>query len=77
VEGTWLERSRGDGNRVPRLDTTLYGEVASWAATLGWLRLAFLRFNEQPIAFQFDLESGRTYYSLKIGYDPEFERFPP
>jgi CelD/BcsL family acetyltransferase involved in cellulose biosynthesis len=54
-----------------------YCDVARWAAPLGWLRLAFLRFNGQPIAFQFDLESGRTYYSLKIGYDPDFERFSP
>jgi CelD/BcsL family acetyltransferase involved in cellulose biosynthesis len=54
-----------------------YREMARWAASLGWLRLAFLRFDKRAIAFQFDLESGRTYYSLKIGYDPEYERFSP
>jgi CelD/BcsL family acetyltransferase involved in cellulose biosynthesis len=54
-----------------------YGEVARWAASCGWLRLAFLRLNDRAIAFQFDLERERTYYSLKIGYDPEYERFSP
>jgi CelD/BcsL family acetyltransferase involved in cellulose biosynthesis len=54
-----------------------YTEVARWAASLGWLRLAFLRLDERAIAFQFDLEGERTYYSLKVGYDPEYERFSP
>jgi CelD/BcsL family acetyltransferase involved in cellulose biosynthesis len=54
-----------------------YRDVAHWASPLGWLRLAFLRLDGRAIAFQFDLEAGRTYYSLKIGYDPTHERFSP
>jgi CelD/BcsL family acetyltransferase involved in cellulose biosynthesis len=54
-----------------------YDAVARWASARGWLRLAFLRLDGRAIAFQFDLEVGRTYYSLKIGYDPAFERYSP
>jgi CelD/BcsL family acetyltransferase involved in cellulose biosynthesis len=54
-----------------------YGEIARWATGRGWLRLAFLRLDGRAIAMQFDLEVGRTYYSLKIGYDPAYEHFAP
>lgn len=54
-----------------------YTDVARWAAASGWLRLAFLRLDGRAIAVQFDLEAGATYYSLKIGYDPAYERFAP
>jgi CelD/BcsL family acetyltransferase involved in cellulose biosynthesis len=61
-----------------RADTrAFYTEVARWAGSRGWLRLAFLRLDRRAIAFQFDLERDRTYYSLKVGYDPEYERFSP
>jgi CelD/BcsL family acetyltransferase involved in cellulose biosynthesis len=54
-----------------------YDAVARWAAASGWLRLAFLRLDGRAIAFQFDLEVDTTYYSLKIGYDPAFDRYSP
>jgi CelD/BcsL family acetyltransferase involved in cellulose biosynthesis len=54
-----------------------YTEIARWASARGWLRLAFLRLDGRAIAMQFDLEASRTYYSLKIGYDPAYERFAP
>ena len=54
-----------------------YDAVASWASARSWLRLAFLRLDGRAIAFQFDLEAGGTYYSLKIGYDPTFDRYSP
>ncbi len=54
-----------------------YAEIARWASARGWLRLAFLRLDGLPIAVQFDLEVARTYYSLKIGYDPAYEHFAP
>jgi CelD/BcsL family acetyltransferase involved in cellulose biosynthesis len=61
-----------------RAETTrFYTRLARWAAAVGWLRLAFLRLDGRAIAFQFDLELRSGYYSLKIGYDPEFERFSP
>lgn len=54
-----------------------YTQLGRWAAGAGWLRLAFLRLDGRAIAFQFDLELRSRYYSLKIGYDPAFERFSP
>jgi CelD/BcsL family acetyltransferase involved in cellulose biosynthesis len=54
-----------------------YTALARWAASLDWLRLAFLRLDGRAIAFQFDLDVGAAYYSLKIGYDPQYERFAP
>jgi len=54
-----------------------YDAVARWASARGWLRLVFLRLDGRAIAFQFDLETRRTYYSLKIGHDPAFARYSP
>ena len=54
-----------------------YVAAARWAASCGWLRLAFLRLDGRPIAFQFDLQSADTYYSLKIGHEPAYERYSP
>lgn len=54
-----------------------YDAVARWAGACGWLRLAFLRLDGRAIAFQFDLEVERTYFSLKIGYDPAFDSYSP
>jgi CelD/BcsL family acetyltransferase involved in cellulose biosynthesis len=57
--------------------TRFYTGLARWAASAGWLRLAFLRLDRRAIAFQLDLELRSRYYSLKIGYDPEYQRFSP
>jgi CelD/BcsL family acetyltransferase involved in cellulose biosynthesis len=73
---SWKGRQR---TAIASRERTLrfYGELARWAPSTGSLRLAFLRLDGRPIAFQFDLETEPTYYSLKIGYDPEYERFSP
>ncbi len=54
-----------------------YNEVAHWATERGWLRLAFLRFNEQAIAFDYCLEHNKTHYLLKTGYDPAYRKYAP
>ena len=54
-----------------------YTGIARWAASRGWLRLAFLRLDGHPIAFQYGLEDGGTYYFLKGGYDAKYSRFSP
>jgi CelD/BcsL family acetyltransferase involved in cellulose biosynthesis len=81
-EGFNVERSgwKGAGGTAIASDSRtrrFYAGVARWGASLGWLRVAFLRLDGRAIAFQFDLQTDRTYYSLKIGYDPEYERFSP
>jgi CelD/BcsL family acetyltransferase involved in cellulose biosynthesis len=81
-EGFRVEKVGWKGRRgtaiASRAETRrFYTDVARWASETGTLRLAFLRLDGHAIAFQFDLEAPRTYYSLKIGYDPAYERFSP
>ena len=47
-----------------------YRDVARWAASRGWLRLGFLRVDDQALAFDFAIEAGGVHYLLKTGYDP-------
>ena len=54
-----------------------YTEVARWAAGRGWLRLAFLRLDGHPLAFDFGLEAEGAYYSLKGGFEPAYSKFGP
>jgi CelD/BcsL family acetyltransferase involved in cellulose biosynthesis len=54
-----------------------YREAARWAAERGWLRLAFLRVDERPIAFHYAFDDGVAYYPLKGGYDPRYREFSP
>jgi CelD/BcsL family acetyltransferase involved in cellulose biosynthesis len=55
----------------------LYREGAEWASRRGILRLAFLRLDGRPLAFDYCLEEAGVHYLLKIGYDPEFRRYGP
>lgn len=55
----------------------LYTAVAEWAASAGILRLAFLRVDGRPLAFQYALEDGIRWYFLKGGVDPEERRYAP
>jgi CelD/BcsL family acetyltransferase involved in cellulose biosynthesis len=54
-----------------------YRDVAAWAAAQDLLRLAFLRVDGFPIAFQYALDDGLRWYFLKGGIDPEAGRFAP
>jgi CelD/BcsL family acetyltransferase involved in cellulose biosynthesis len=77
VEALGWKGARGTAIASDARTRGFYDAVARWASARGWLRLAFLRLDGRAVAFQFDLEAGRTYYSLKIGYDPAFERYSP
>jgi CelD/BcsL family acetyltransferase involved in cellulose biosynthesis len=82
TEGFRLEESgwKGDyGTAINSSARTLrfYRDVARWAADRGWLRLAFLRLGDRPLAFDLCLESDRRHYLLKTGYDSAFQRFGP
>jgi CelD/BcsL family acetyltransferase involved in cellulose biosynthesis len=54
-----------------------YRAVARWAAEHGWLRLAFLRLDGRPFAFDFCVEHDGVHYLLKTGFDPAYTRFAP
>jgi CelD/BcsL family acetyltransferase involved in cellulose biosynthesis len=77
VEALSWKGARGTAIASDARTRRFYDAVARWASPRGWLRLAFLRLDGRAIAFQFDLEADRTYYSLKIGYDPAFDRYSP
>jgi CelD/BcsL family acetyltransferase involved in cellulose biosynthesis len=54
-----------------------YREVASWASEHGFLRLAFLRLNDRPLAFNYCFEAEGRHYLIKPGYDEEFRELGP
>ena len=77
VEGSGWKSERGTAIESRPETRSFYTEVARWAARAGWLRLAFLRLDSRPIAFQYGLESGGCYYFLKGGFDAAYLRFAP
>ena len=54
-----------------------YTAIAVWAARRGWLRLAFLRVADRPVAVQFALETQGVWYGLKGAFDAHFRHFSP
>ena len=54
-----------------------YRNVAEWAAERDWLRLAFLRLDGRPFAFDFCIEADGIHYLLKTGFDPAYGKFAP
>ncbi len=77
VEGSGWKTERGTAI-VSRPETRrFYVELARWAAGRGWLRLAFLRLDGRPLAMDFAIEHGGSWYSLKSGYEPELRSYAP
>lgn len=81
-EGFRLEAAawKGEaGTAIASHEATLqyYRDGAEWARRRGILRLAFLRLDDRPLAFDYCLEEAGVHYLLKIGYDPEFRRYGP
>jgi CelD/BcsL family acetyltransferase involved in cellulose biosynthesis len=77
IEGSGWKTEAGTAvNSFPEA-RRFYTAVARWASQLGWLRLAFLRLDGRPIAFDYCLRSGGSFYALKGGYDPEYRRLGP
>jgi len=77
VEAAGWKGERGSAILSRAATSTFYSKVAEWAAKRGWLRLAFLRLDARPFAFDFSIEYGGVHYLLKTGYDPAFSRFAP
>jgi CelD/BcsL family acetyltransferase involved in cellulose biosynthesis len=81
-QGFRIEAAGWKGERGMAIDSKpatreFYREVASWAAGLGLLRLAFLRLDGLPFAFDYAIEENGVHYLLKTGYDPEFRADAP
>jgi CelD/BcsL family acetyltransferase involved in cellulose biosynthesis len=77
VEAASWKGARGTAVTARPETRQFYWDVAHWAASEGWLRLAFLRLDGCAIAFQYCLEERGVYYGLKGGYDPRFSKFSP
>jgi CelD/BcsL family acetyltransferase involved in cellulose biosynthesis len=77
VEGSGWKSEQGTAIESRPETRSFYTEVARSGARAGWLRLAFLRLDDRPVAFQFGLESGGCYYFLKGGFDAAYLRFAP
>jgi len=75
VEASGWKGERGSAISFNPETRAFYAEIAQWAAERGWLRLAFLRLEERPVAFVFGLEADGVFYSVKSGFDPDFRRF--
>ena len=54
-----------------------YTRFAEREADLGRLRMTFLRVGNKRISFNYLLVARKTYYGVKIGYDPEYHSCSP
>jgi CelD/BcsL family acetyltransferase involved in cellulose biosynthesis len=54
-----------------------YEGVARWAAERGTLRIVTLRLDGRALAMHFSIEAGDDYFTLKVGYEAEFEKLAP
>jgi CelD/BcsL family acetyltransferase involved in cellulose biosynthesis len=77
VEATGWKGTGGTAMLSDPPIATFYHRVAAWAAERGWLRLAFLRLDGRPLAFDLALEATGRHYLLKTGYDPAFAGLSP
>jgi CelD/BcsL family acetyltransferase involved in cellulose biosynthesis len=77
IEGSGWKSERGTAIHAAPEAHRFYTEVARWAASRGWLRLAFLRLDGRPIAAEFDLACAGSLYALKSGFDREYGAFGP
>lgn len=77
IEGSGWKLERGTAIASDPAVHRFYTTVAEWAARHDWLRLAFLRLDGEPIAFDFCLHAGGAAYVMKGGYDERYRRFGP
>lgn len=77
IEGSGWKAARGTAINSRPETVRFYADVARWAAARGWLRLAFLRLDGRPLAFNLCFELGRRHYLVKSGFDPAFAGFGP
>jgi CelD/BcsL family acetyltransferase involved in cellulose biosynthesis len=72
VEASGWKGTAGSAITARRETQQFYQDVARWAAPRGLLRLAFLRLDDRPLAFDYCLEDCGIHYLLKTGYDPTY-----
>jgi CelD/BcsL family acetyltransferase involved in cellulose biosynthesis len=77
LEGSGWKLEQGSAIVSNPKHERFYREIAAWAAERGWLRLAFLRLDGEPIAFDLCIEEGGAMYVPKGGFDVEHRKLGP
>jgi CelD/BcsL family acetyltransferase involved in cellulose biosynthesis len=77
VEALAWKGERGSAIESQPTTDAFYREIAHWAKQRGSLRLAFLRLDGAPFAFDYCIEEYGVHYLLKTGYDPAYRRYAP
>jgi CelD/BcsL family acetyltransferase involved in cellulose biosynthesis len=77
VEASGWKGTAGSAIIAHRETHQFYHEVAHWGAAQGLLRLAFLRLDGRPLAFDYSLEDRGIHYLVKTGYDPDYGKLGP
>ena len=77
VEASGWKGDHGTAISSSPVTASFYSEIAAWAAARGWLRLSFVRVDGRPVAVDYALVHGGSWYSMKTGYDEEFRAFGP
>lgn len=77
VEGSGWKSEQGTAIADDPRIKAFYEEIARWAADRGWLRLAFIRVGDEPVAFDFALVDAGVWYALKGGFDVRFRSHGP
>ena len=73
---SWKGQAGTSVLRTPRM-FEFYQRQARQLAEWGQLRLAFLEHAGREIAFEYAIRAKRTYFSVKVGYDPAFAEYSP
>ena len=77
VEAAAWKEGGGTAISSRRETRRFYTAAARWAAEKGMLRLAYLRLDGRPVAFDYCLEGDGCHYLLKTGYDPAYRSDAP
>ena len=77
LEGAAWKNQAGTSIAACPQTRRFYTLLAERAAERGWLRLCFLKLEEERIAFAYYLEYANKLFLLKPGYDPKYSAFSP
>ena len=77
IEGSGWKEAEGTSINAHPATRRFYTETARWAAEGGFLRLAFLRLDGRPLAFDLCLECHKIHYLIKTGFDPAYRKLSP
>jgi CelD/BcsL family acetyltransferase involved in cellulose biosynthesis len=81
-DGLQIEAAAWKGNKGTAIlsdpaATEFYTKLAEREAERGRLRLTFLRVSGKRISFSYIIQSEKTLYGVKIGYDPAYHTYSP